>query len=681
MEFYDSLKNIAVNMHRVKTWENDQDNIDERRKKLRKKYPASPEKLEKAQAMGRAVVNAVDISDDYSETSAQKMEMVTESIVGLAVLPFAPLIGLSSFMQLSHSGFADFLRSKISMPLAKKISMFSGAAPFIVSIPLILWGTHKQKEASRVARFKARETELADPKNFVEYTTKQLKQAEKIAKNLPDVNKKEKDEEAQSWKKFIPFYNLYKIYSNFSNDKKDYNNWLKSHPGLLEQELQAKKDNMSSETLEQAKIDRDIITRVIQKINLKSEEYAENTETAVMTASFLATLGGLASSIVATGISIILQKLKIVPKSNLINGAVGAVSFLVPTLLPIMTNKYIIESARIGRFKAKQELLNDPYNYIYYDAKQKESVKNIQVPQENNKGWIKTAKDNIKFFFQIWKDGKEYEDYKKNQEEKENKIKKALLKIDITDEQMTRAKNLQEKVFNVFEKTDEMWQRYSEDAESAINILNQAIPMIMTGIIAIPAGITAFLMKTQSGRKIVDSTKSFIQKPGIQNTLQKINNRAKKILNPVFKPMGKITGKGLKNIKNLPVIRKDPIFAAVIAGMVSGIGAMLIGMLSFSSKLTQFQKDAGKLGFMEAMKDLQDPVYFVDKYPSQNSFGSTDREKTNKFKESQNINPFVEKILQNRKKNSSISPNIKNDNDFMNNWFIKFRYNKTQQTG
>ena len=38
------------------------------------------------ESLGKTVVNAVDVADEMSETSAQKMEITTETIAGLAAL-------------------------------------------------------------------------------------------------------------------------------------------------------------------------------------------------------------------------------------------------------------------------------------------------------------------------------------------------------------------------------------------------------------------------------------------------------------------------------------------------------------------------------------------------------------------------------------------------------------------
>lgn len=662
MEFFDSLAQVTANRKNLKNWEQEQKNIDLRRKELSKRKPATPEELERAKSLGRAIVDAVDITDDYSETSAQKMEMATEGAIALLTLPLGiiPMI----------IAFKDLLNTQRVL----KWSAGGAIATLVATIPLTFWATQKQKEASRIARFMARDEELKDPKSFVEYTPEQIKQAQEIAKDIPD----EKEEKKDGILKFVPFRETFKLLSELSKNKKAYKKWAENRPQEEAQELAEKKANTSGATLAIAAKDKDVVTNIIKKINMAAEEYSENTETAVGTVGMLSAFAGLAAGSIAAGAAYLLKKVKIVPNVKYLEAMVGGVALLIPLFTPLFANKYIIKAAQIGRFKAKQELMEDPNNFVHRDEQEMESVKDIEAPKEKE-GIFKTTIDNIKFFFKLLKDGKEYDEYKEKQEKEDNKLRKALLKVEVTDEQLTRAKNLQEKVFNVFEKADEMWQRYSEDAESATKISEQAIN---TGFSLIPSvlfGTWIFCTETKMGKKLAERAIAFYNKDSTKTRLTQIKQGFKSIANS--KPV-QWFGEGFSKI---PVIGKHPGWTALGAGLTALTGGIIGGTMAIQANFTKFQKDAGKIGFMKAMEELKDPVYFVDKYPASGSPGPAEISKSQPGVISNNMNDAIQKFVEQRKSGpqTSVQPQIPEvraatGNSFMDKLVTK-RKNKNKQ--
>jgi hypothetical protein len=113
------------------------------------------------------------------------------------------------------------------------------------------------------------------------------------------------------------------------------------------------------------------------------------------------------------------------------------------------------EAARVGRFKAKQELMNNPERLVYIPDEKTGEIKDVQISNEK-KGFFKFMKE-------AWKNSKEYDKWKKNEGAQEKKIAKALENIELTDDQLKEAKRLQYNTFKTFNKVDEKSQKYAED--------------------------------------------------------------------------------------------------------------------------------------------------------------------------------------------------------------------------
>lgn len=156
-----------------------------------------------------------------------------------------------------------------------------------------------------------------------------------------------------------------------------------------------------------------------------------------------------------------------------------------------------------------------------------------------------------KSFFQLKKDYEEYEKYQKREAKEEQKIQETLKKINVSNEQLKEAKSLQKNAFMSFEKMDEMTQRYVDDTEAATDI----------------------------GKQYINSATNFI---GTLISLVLMSKPSK-------------NGDATKDL----LIKSIPMFAPIIIQVPTAIEA------------AQIKKEAGKIGTMKAMQDLQDSRYFV----------------------------------------------------------------------
>lgn len=132
------------------------------------------------------------------------------------------------------------------------------------------------------------------------------------------------------------------------------------------------------------------------------------------------------------------------------------------------------DASRAGRFTAKRELEKDPTNFIGYADTELDEVKDVK----NTKKTESKFKEYALYIPRVIRDWSRYNKYRNNELKEKQALNAELKKLDVTDEQLRDAKNLQAKVFNTFEKVDDKSQAYSEATEAAIQT---AQPFVIAG--------------------------------------------------------------------------------------------------------------------------------------------------------------------------------------------------------
>ena len=155
-------------------------------------------------------------------------------------------------------------------------------------------------------------------------------------------------------------------------------------------------------------------------------------------------------------------------------------------------------SARAGRYLAKKELEQNPENFIGYTNEDLKAYENVKAKP---KSAGQKFKEYITFLPNVKKQYFEYQNYRKNDLVKEKAIKDELVKMEVSQEQLKEAKDMQRKLLNTFEKIDDKSQEYSESIEAAGEIAKPAVliggiltavsPLIYIGIQAIRGKISA----------------------------------------------------------------------------------------------------------------------------------------------------------------------------------------------
>ena len=698
-QFLDSIKAVKNNYKKYDSWEQSQ--ADERAKKeyLSKTLELPQDKVQLTSDKSKAVIRATEIMDRYSEDNCEDMEQAT-GMAAILPISIAPLIGQFGVDALKNSRVDEIsqkiqdLKGKLRTPLGKladdasdiqlQIKQLEKKARLVqtkypiygllinmaigigVGSSFILWGNAKQKEASRIGRYQARQKDLKDVKNFVLYTPEQTKQAEEYAQKIPD------DKERNGLSKM--FRELVAIHK----DKKAYKKWYREKdPNIIDKLKNAK---LSDEQLKTAKEDQELIVDTVKEINIKAEEYSENVENAFDTL-------GMLSWIFAIPLGWLINSgLKLAKVSGPVR---GIVSFTVPmiTSLSLSTSGTVVQktASRVGRYVARKDLSSNPARLMAYSDDDMKKAENVKAEKQKKSVFDKIS-NSFSFLRQYCKDLKEYKKYKKTAHKQQERMQKAFDKIEISDIQKKNAENLQRKVFLAFDEIDEMSQRYSEDVEAgseiAKTVMGQFIGLLYGGLIAgsayaftkgkfpvsklvntitnigfrkdssIRTAVNDFYKELSKDKELMSRfhlsladldlgllLKSKKGKPLIP-AFNKLKREIKKLVSGVdisnpesFKGIldGHLKqGVFAKWVRNL-FLQSADIFARKKMGIPlgemsqyktvigTGLAAFIpvLGILfavpyMFSAWLTDIQKKAGKIGIMKAMEKIDDPRVFAD---------------------------------------------------------------------
>lgn len=486
-QFLNSINEVRKNYNKYDAWEQAQADERARKEYLSKTLELPKDKVELTTNKAKAVIRATEIMDKHSEDNCEDMEQLTQTL-SVPVL-VVPTLAIPFGTQAYYEGVVNKINKEIStlkttinnpqstkeviaeatsklkflQSKVTKINSRAGVIGQLLSIPAILmlgagltlWGTAKQKDASRIGRYQAKQNELKDVRNFVIYTPEQIERAKKIAEGIPD----EKDRNS--------FVKMLSELKAISKDKKAYKQWLaQKDPKEIEK---LKSMQYTAEQLKIGEEDKELIVDIVKEINIKAEEYSENVENAYDT---LGTVSWLLAAPAGFAINKLLKALKAQSGANKI------ASFAVPIItslgISVAGTVQQKKASRVGRYLARKDLMENPSRLMAYSNEDMEKAKNIKAEDKKQSFFAKLT-DSFSFLAKYRKDNKAYEKYRKKEHSQMEKMQKALNQIEVTDAQRKDATKLQKNVFRAFDEVDEMSQRYSEDIEAGSDIAKQVM--------------------------------------------------------------------------------------------------------------------------------------------------------------------------------------------------------------
>ena len=425
----------------------------------------------------KAILRAIDVMDEYSQKRAENAEVATESIIGYGgsfAMSIGAIIGYLFRKNMTLLKLCSkFVKNKKNVPkIAEIVAATIGGILGLTatSFPLYAWAAKAETKASRKGRFEAMRKELNDPKIFATLNSEQETQ---LNENLLKLGKHKEEKNPfkgfkESWetvKELIVDSKKYKI------QKIKFENEIEKDKKLFDKEL-------ILEEIEDAKRDQQLMTKLVEKIDIASQDYAENAELA--TSTLITATFGL-SALFTLLYEKIAQALKW--KKSAVPAGLGGLLMMGASIWGARVQK---EAARVGRFKIKQDLINNPEQLVYVSDEKTAQFKDLKIDSPNKKSFFKFMKE-------AWKNSREYDKWKKNEGAVEKNISKALENIELSDEQLKDAKRLQYNTFKTFNKVDEKSQKYAESIEALGQSIQVPIVELLT-IIGVGIGMK-FLVK------------------------------------------------------------------------------------------------------------------------------------------------------------------------------------------
>lgn len=447
-------------------WKYARDAAESKRMEYLRRHPESIDQNDIQR--GKVLIRAIDVMDEYSQKRAEDMEVATETAVGYGL--DAAIFGgaaagavIGNLKPVKNFLIKHFGKNKYSKYIGKGLPLGIGAlAGMIAAFPMYAWAAKAEVAASRRGRFEAMRKDLKNPKGFAVLTEAQIKEAEQKAQNIVIDNRK---------KSPFSFSNGFKTLREMATDSREY----KAHKKQFDLELlEAEKhmnDEMTPEEILKAKKDQQLLTKLVEKIDIASQDYAENAELATQTlvAGTLA-FGTLFNLLLSKA----LKAMKIKSEGK-ITAIAQIVAAIIPVILSIASAQIQKQASRVGRFKIKQDLLNNPSKLVYVADENIADLKDVNVIQDRKEGLFK-------FLAHAWENNKEYNNYQKTTAKQEEKFYKAIETLELTPEQMKDAQTLQRNTFKTFNKVDEKSQKYSESIEALGQAIALPISLLFTGI-------------------------------------------------------------------------------------------------------------------------------------------------------------------------------------------------------
>lgn len=556
IDFFNNINLIRKNWTPSKKWESDLRANEEKDKVLIKKYPPNQKEKNYAKLYGKTIINVIDKLDQQSINKSTDALIAINTLFSIPTL-LAPIIG-------GLGGYFFSNKSK-SLQNQKKINAFNGAmiASGIYFVISQYIRSQLEKETTRIARYQAREKEFKDLSNFV------IQEKEKINFNLQESFILEKQEKISDFNTIKTYKNAFKTLNEIKKDYKEYLKWRKI---FQIKENENKKNNekifFTEVELSKAQKSRNKIINTIYKLELAANNEEINFQFALDLIQYAAKMSG---AVLATLLCFLIPKNtnKITATSNILKNSKLLIPFTIPVLslyLTAILAKIQKDSAKLGRFEKKKELINNEENYITFEDLKRNEI-NLLSKNFKEKNILKNLINDIKSIKTMPKRLKDMYSEIENFKIENNKQKDF-----ITEMQKQEAEILQKQLFYTFEKIDEKSESFSDDIDVVLKTLKMGIgTTVNVGFNIYMLNLLTKKLKNFNGQKM----------PGFFE--------------------------GLKLMKHLG--RKDMINIFVLPYVIKSTLCIVLDTLSAVCR-----KKTNKIGVMTAINELQDERLYTSEF-------------------------------------------------------------------
>lgn len=404
----------------------------------------------------KILLDSVEKMDKSLKDNSNKAGIAFETLMNLG-LGYAAIGGAALGFLVTKIGFVKNAINKLveNHPKSKNIvsmgiSIIGGVLGVLASYPAYNSLSSMEAKIHRKRKFETMEKELQDPMIFVVLDEEQKKV---FKQNLPvlDNNVVKKSSSEKFKKEIISVKQISKEAINYEKEQARFKEKFEEDKTLYEEPL-------SEKTIKDAKKDKVLLSVLIKEINTKSQSYKEKVQKVtdnLITASFA--LG----SLFALGYERLAKKMNL--KSSSIPAGIGVLLLVSTTFFANWAQR---RASHVGRFKAIQEMKQNPEQLVYISKIKTDTIEDDEVLVEEKQ------KTNIfKFMMNFFEYNKEYQDWKNTNSYTGQDISKAMHNVEISEEQLRDGERLQKNLFKTLYKVDKNTQKYSSD----IDVLSESI--------------------------------------------------------------------------------------------------------------------------------------------------------------------------------------------------------------
>ncbi|MBO5738501.1 hypothetical protein J6R97_04090 [bacterium] len=409
----------------------------------------------------KILLNSFEIMDKSSKSNSNKIGVAFETATNLG-LGYAAVGGATLGYFATKLKFIEKNINKVveKYPTSKKvvsmgITMTSGILGILTAYPAYKFLSKIESKIHRKRKFETMEKELQDPRNFVVLDEEQRAIFFQNLPSLDEIDKKVvvKENLSQEIKSIIQ---TSKEILNHENERDSFGEKYKNDKTLYNIPLTEKE-------IKNAKKDKVLLNTLIKEVNLKSQSYTERikriTDNLITISFALASLFTLGYERLAKTVNL---------KSSSVPVGIGIATLAGSTFFANWAQR---RASHVGKFKAIQELKQNPEQLVYISKHKIETIDDEEIELENRQK-INT----IKFLKEFFAHNKEYKDWKKSNSYTGADISKAMDGIEISPEQLRDGKRLQRNLFKTLYKVEKNTQNYSNE----IDIMGESIKYPMT---------------------------------------------------------------------------------------------------------------------------------------------------------------------------------------------------------
>ena len=398
----------------------------------------------------KILLNSVDMMDKSTSSKTEDADTVFDSLTSFG-LGYAAVGGTALGLLISKLGFVKKGIEKITAknPKSKNIvsmgiTALSGVLGILGAYPAYSFLSKIESKIHRKRKFETIEKELNDPKIFAVLDENQKKVFEK---NLAEIEAQErKNSFTKEVKKDL------KSIKQLTQEAIFYEKKQKEFAKKYERDISLQENELSEKEIKDAKKDRVLLLVMLREINTNAQSYTEKMQSIT---DNLITLSFALGSLFTLGYERIAKSLKL--KSSSLPAGMGLFMLMGSTFFASWAQK---RAGLVGRFKAKQDLMQNPEQLIYVSSKKTSTINDEDI--EIN---TKQKSNSLKFLKEFFKNNKEYNEWKKTKGLSGKDISKAIENIELSPEQIQDGKRLQRNLFKTLYKVDKNTRNYSSQID------------------------------------------------------------------------------------------------------------------------------------------------------------------------------------------------------------------------